>query len=169
VIPVLVALGSFLTTLVGGFAALRFRDYQHLILGLAAGLMLGVVGFDLVPEVLSQQPGELFGVPLAMLAAVLGFLTLHIVERSLAIHRGHEDEYSGRVHHPGVGIFAASALVGHSVMDGFAIGAAQVSAVVPVCYLATPCQPANSSNSSRGLPRSSVRSRLGLLLPSWSA
>jgi hypothetical protein len=47
-IPVLVAFGSFLTTLAGGFAALRFHDQQHLILGLAAGLMLGVVGFDLV-------------------------------------------------------------------------------------------------------------------------
>jgi cyanate permease len=55
-IPVLVAFGSFLTTLAGGFAALRFHDQQHLILGLAAGLMLGVVGFDLVPEALTQQP-----------------------------------------------------------------------------------------------------------------
>jgi zinc and cadmium transporter len=65
VVPVLVALGAFVTTLAGGFAALRFRDYQHLILGLTAGLMLGVVAFDLVPEALSQQPGELFGVRLA--------------------------------------------------------------------------------------------------------
>jgi ZIP family zinc transporter len=86
-VPVLVALGSFVTTLAGGFAALRFRDYRHLILGLAAGLMLGVVAFDLVPEALSQQPGELFGVQLALLAAVVGFLTLHVVERSVAIHR----------------------------------------------------------------------------------
>ena len=75
-IPVLVAFGAFVATLVGGFAALRFRDQQHLVLGLAAGLMLGVVGFDLVPEALSQQPGELFGVPLAMLAAVLDFLSV---------------------------------------------------------------------------------------------
>jgi zinc transporter ZupT len=123
-VPVLVALGSFVTTLAGGFAALRFRDYRHLILGLAAGLMLGVVAFDLVPEALSQQPGELFGVQLALLAAVVGFLTLHVVERSVAIHRAHEAEYAGHLHAPGVGLFAGSALVGHSVMDGFAIGAA---------------------------------------------
>ena len=126
-IPVLVAFGSFVTTLVGGFAALRFHDQQHLILGLAAGLMLGVVGFDLVPEALTQQPGQLFGVPLAMLAVVLGFLTLHVVERSMAIHRGHEGEqgeYAAHLHAPGLGIFAASALVGHSLLDGVAIGAA---------------------------------------------
>jgi zinc and cadmium transporter len=75
-----------------------------------------------------------------MLAAVLGFLTLHIVERSVAIHRGHEGEYAGHVHAPGVGIFAASALVGHSVMDGFAIGAAfqagsTVGAVVAIAVI----------------------------------
>jgi zinc and cadmium transporter len=145
VIPILVAFGSFVTTLVGGFAALRFHDQQHLILGLSAGLMLGVVGFDLVPEALSLQPGELFGVPLAMLAAVLGFLTLHVVERSVAIHRGHEGEigeYAGHVHvhAPGLGIVAASALVGHSLMDGLAIGAGfqaggTVGAVVAIAVL----------------------------------
>jgi zinc and cadmium transporter len=139
-IPVLVAFGSFLTTLAGGFAALRFHDQQHLILGLAAGLMLGVVGFDLVPEALAQQPGQLFGVPLAMLAAVLGFLSLHIVERSVAIHRGHEGEYAGHLHAPGLGIVAASALVGHSLLDGVAIGAgfqagSSVGAVVAIAVL----------------------------------
>jgi zinc and cadmium transporter len=139
-IPVLVAFGSFLTTLAGGFAALRFKDHQHLILGLAAGLMLGVVSFDLVPEALAQQPGQLFGVPLAMLAAVLGFLSLHVVERSVAIHRGHEGEYAGHRHAPGLGIFAASALVGHSLLDGVAIGAgfqagSTVGAVVAIAVL----------------------------------
>src|SRR4029450_11894106 len=98
VVPVLVALGSFVTTLVGGFAALRFRDYQHLILGLAPGLMPGVGAFALVPEAPSQEPGELFGVQLALLAAVVGFLTLHVVERSVAIHRAHEGEYAGHLH-----------------------------------------------------------------------
>src|SRR5512132_2135301 len=38
----------------------------------------------------------------------------------------------------------------------------QVSVVVPVCSLATPSSPANSASSSRGLPRGSVMSRLGL-------
>ena len=142
-IPILVAFGSFVTTLVGGFAALRFHDQQHLILGLSAGLMLGVVGFDLVPEALTQQPGQLFGVPLAMLDAVLGFLTLHVVERSVAIHRGHEGErgeYAGHVHAPGLGMFAGSALVAHSLMDGLAIGAGfqaggTVGAVVAIAVL----------------------------------
>ena len=138
---VLIALGSFVTTLTGGLAALRVRDYRHLVLGLAAGLMLGVVGFDLVPEALKQQPGVLFGVPEPLLTFVLGFLVLHVIERSVGIHRGHEGEYGQHEHAPAVGLLAGSGLVGHSVMDGFAIGAAfqagrTVGTVVAVAVIA---------------------------------
>ena len=69
--PVLVAFGSFVTTLLGGVAALRIGDRRHLVLGLAAGLMLGVVLFDLLPEALGEQPEHLFGVPVVMLAACI--------------------------------------------------------------------------------------------------
>jgi zinc and cadmium transporter len=140
-VPVLLALGSCCTTLLGGLTALRLRDYRHLVLGLAAGLMLGVAGFDLLPEALGQNPTELFNVPSALLAFVLGFLVLHVIERSVAIHRGHEGEYADHRHQQGVGILAALGLVGHSVMDGFAIGAAfqagsTVGAVVAVAVIA---------------------------------
>src|SRR2546421_10982910 len=87
--PVLVALGSLATTLLGGLAALRIGDRRHLVLGLAAGLMLGVVLFDLLPEALGEQPASLFGVPAVLLAAMAGFLTLHVIERSAPVHRGH--------------------------------------------------------------------------------
>lgn len=122
--PVLVALGAFATTLLGGWAALRVRDYQHLVLGLAAGLMLGVVGFDLLPEALSQEPAVWFHVQAPLITLVAGFLVLHLIERWMGVHRGHEDEWAAHQHRPGVGLLAGSALVGHSVMDGFAIGAA---------------------------------------------
>ncbi|GAA1991883.1 ZIP family metal transporter [Kitasatospora viridis] len=132
---VLVAIGAFLTTLIGGLVAQRTGDRRHLVLGLAAGLMLGVVAFDLLPEALAQTPDELFGVPEPLLTFAAGFLLIHCVERSVAIHRAHEGEYASHTHahghaHPhhgraeGVGLLAGGALVGHSVMDGFAIGAA---------------------------------------------
>src|SRR5690348_1920060 len=138
--PVLVAFGSFVTTLLGGVAAVRIGDRRHLVLGLAAGLMLGVVLFDLLPEALGEQPEHLFGVPVVMLAAMAGFLALHVIERSAPVHRGHEAEYAGHQHHPGVGMLAASGLVGHSLMDGFAIGAAfqagtTVAAVVAIAVI----------------------------------
>ncbi|RKT17852.1 ZIP family zinc transporter [Streptomyces sp. 1114.5] len=132
---VLVAAGAFLMTLIGGFVAQRTGDRRHLVLGFAAGLMLGVVAFDLLPEAIQQAPGEVHGVPQALLMFAAGFLTIHVVERAVAIHRGHEGEYAEHTHghhhghgrtagHQGVGMTAALALVGHSVMDGFAIGAA---------------------------------------------
>ncbi|MBD0689990.1 ZIP family metal transporter [Streptomyces sp. CBMA123] len=132
---VLVAAGAFLMTLIGGFVAQRTGDRRHLVLGFAAGLMLGVVAFDLLPEAIHQAPGEVHGVPQALLMFAGGFLAIHVIERAVAIHRGHEGEYAEHTHghqhghahgsgRQGVGLTAALALVGHSVMDGFAIGAA---------------------------------------------
>ncbi|WP_328746115.1 ZIP family metal transporter [Streptomyces sp. NBC_00285] len=124
---VFVALGAFLMTLAGGWTAQRVTDRRHLVLGLAGGLMLGVVGLDLLPEALHAAGGEVFGVPAALLLFVAGFLLAHLVERLLAArqaaHGGEErEEHGGRV--PEVGLTAAGAMVGHSVMDGVAIGAA---------------------------------------------
>ena len=148
----LVAAGAFLMTLVGGGVAHRIGDRRHLVLGLAAGLMLGVVGFDLLPEALHVQHGTVFGVPSALLMFVAGFLAVHVVERSVAVHRAHEDEYAahrhahGQAHRhgrdsPQLGVAAAGALIGHSVLDGFAIGAAfqagsGVGTVVAVAVIA---------------------------------
>jgi zinc transporter ZupT len=145
---VLVAAGAFLMTLIGGGVAHRMGDRRHLVLGLAAGLMLGVVGFDLLPEALHAQPRDLFGVPAALLMFVAGFLGIHVVERAVAVHRAHEGEYAAHSHghrhsrdSEGLGLAAAGALVGHSVMDGFAIGAAfqagsTVGTVVAIAVIA---------------------------------
>ncbi|QES40878.1 MULTISPECIES: ZIP family metal transporter [Streptomyces] len=122
---VFVALGAFLMTLVGGWTAQRVTDRRHLVLGLAGGLMLGVVGLDLLPEALDAAGQPVFGVPAALLLFVAGFLVAHLVERLLAGRRaahGADEHEGGRV--PEVGLTAAAAMVGHSVMDGVAIGAA---------------------------------------------
>lgn len=121
---ILVALGAFLSTLLGGVVALRIRDARHLVLGLAAGVMLGVVGFDLLPEALEQAGQPVFGVPAGMLAAVGGFLSIHVVERAMALHRGSEGHFGSHAHgmEP-VGLTAAAALVIHSMLDGVGIGA----------------------------------------------
>lgn len=84
---VFVALGAFLMTLAGGWTAQRVTDRRHLVLGLAGGLMLGVVGLDLLPEALEAAGDEVFGVPAALLLFVAGFLLAHLVERLLAARR----------------------------------------------------------------------------------
>lgn len=127
---VFVALGAFLMTLFGGWTAQRVTDRRHLVLGLAGGLMLGVVGLDLLPEAVAAAGDDIFGVPQALLLFVGGFLVAHLVERLLAgrqaSHGADENEEpavaGGRV--PQVGLTAAAAMVGHSLMDGIALGAA---------------------------------------------
>jgi ZIP family zinc transporter len=120
---VFVALGAFLMTLAGGWTAQRVTDRRHLVLGLAGGLMLGVVGLDLLPEALEAAGREVFGVPEALLLFVAGFLLAHLGERLLAARRAaHGADEHART--PEVGLTAAAAMVGHSAMDGVAIGAA---------------------------------------------
>ncbi|KOV69728.1 ZIP family metal transporter [Streptomyces sp. MMG1121] len=121
---VFVALGAFLMTLAGGWTAQRVTDRRHLVLGLAGGLMLGVVGLDLLPEALHAADRVIFGVPAALLLFVAGFLLAHLVERTLAARQAAHggDEHNHRA--PEVGLTAAAAMVGHSAMDGVAIGAA---------------------------------------------
>ncbi|QNP62678.1 ZIP family metal transporter [Streptomyces genisteinicus] len=120
---VFVALGAFLMTLFGGWMAHRVTDRRHLVLGLAGGLMLGVVGLELLPEALESAGHEVFGVPQALLLFVGGFLGAHLVERLLAVRRAaHGAEPGARV--PQVGLTAAAAMVAHSLMDGIALGVA---------------------------------------------
>jgi zinc transporter ZupT len=122
-VAVLLALATVGSTALGGLVALRFRDRLHLVLGFTAGVILGVVAFDVLPEIveLSGTTGTDFGVP--MIALVVGFLAFHVVEKSILMHETHEAEY-GAHSHPVVGVASALALAGHSLADGIAIGLA---------------------------------------------
>jgi ZIP family zinc transporter len=121
----LMAFSTFFSTSAGGLVALRSKDRLHLVLGFSAGVILGVVAFDVLPEIsrLSQQTAVPFEV--AMVALVAGFLGFHIIEKAVLMHAGHEGEYGEHSHgHPSVGVVSALALAGHSLTDGIAIGLA---------------------------------------------
>jgi ZIP family zinc transporter len=123
--PVVFALLAVLFTALGGAVALRSRDRLHLVLGFAAGVMLGLVAFDLLPELFELSDQQVLGVPAVMVAFAAGFLLLHFVERSVAMHGAHEGEYGAHHHHdPDVGLASALALAAHSFLDGVGIGLA---------------------------------------------
>jgi zinc transporter, ZIP family len=123
--PVLVALLTVVSTALGGVVALRSSDRLHLVLGFAAGVMLGLVAFDLLPELFDLSTVHILGVPAPMVAFAAGFLLLHVVERSVAMHGAHESEYETHHHHnPQVGLASALALSAHSFLDGVGIGLA---------------------------------------------
>jgi len=126
------SLVSFLSTCAGGLFALRFRDRLHLILGFTAGVLLGVVSFDLLPEVFALVREHGLDPARPMVALVVGFLLFHAVEKLVLIHHAQEQSYADH-HHTQVGLLSASALVGHSFMDGVGIGLGfQVSTMVGV-------------------------------------
>jgi zinc transporter ZupT len=129
---VLLSLATFVSTLGGGLFALRFRDRLHFVLSFTAGVLLGVVAFDILPEVFELGHQENVDPTGAMIALVGGFLLFHSLEKFVLIHHGHEGDYAEH-HHPHVGMLSAMALIGHSFMDGVGIGLAfQVSQAVGI-------------------------------------
>ena len=138
--PVLLSLVAFVSTALGGFFAIRFKNRLHLIMGFTAGVLLGVVSFDILPEIISEVK-ESGADPLgAMIALVVGFLVFHIFEKLILIHHAHEADYADHKH-PQVGMLSALALAGHSFMDGVGIGlgfqvSAKVGALVAVAVIA---------------------------------
>jgi ZIP family zinc transporter len=126
----LLSFATFVSTFAGGLFALRFRDRLHLILSFTAGVLLGVVSFDLLPEIFSTALAQHIDPMGAMIALVAGFLFFHALEKFVLLHHAHEAAYADH-HHPQVGMYSALALAGHSFMDGVGIGLAfQVSATV---------------------------------------
>ena len=125
---------AFLTvgfTALGGMLALKSRDTMHLLLGLSGGLLLGLVAFDLLPEVMTLSTVTVGGIPMAMVYFVSGFLLLHIIERFSGAHEPAESDYAhDHEHSHGLtaGAIGAGAMVVHVFLDGIAIGLAfQVS------------------------------------------
>lgn len=120
-IPVLIAATTFLSTLGGGLFALKHKDRLHRILGYTAGVLLGVVAFDLLPEIFDLVNRLGISALWPMIALVVGFLGFHIVEKSILLHHSQERDY-GTHKHPQVGVASAMALIGHSFLDGIGIG-----------------------------------------------
>lgn len=118
---VLVSFLAFISTLLGGLFALKFKDRLHRILGFTAGVLLGVVAFDILPEIFKTMQTLNMDATWPMLALVFGFLLFHVLEKSILLHHEQESEY-GKHHHPQVGMASALALSGHSFLDGVGIG-----------------------------------------------
>ena len=113
-------------TSAGGFLAIRSRDRLHLVLGLSAGLLLGLVAFDLLPEVFELNTQTFGNVRVVAIAFVLGFLALHFAEQLFGSHEpaesdyGHDHEHSLNI----AGTLGAVAMAGHVFLDGLALGLA---------------------------------------------
>ena len=125
-IAIVLAAITAISTFAGGALALKAKDRLHLVLGLSAGLLLGLVAFDLLPEVFELGNQEFLHAPVVSIALIGGFLLLHFYERIFGSHEPAESDY-GHDHkhsHNFAGTFGAIAMGGHVFLDGLALGVA---------------------------------------------
>ena len=124
-LAILFAAITVLATTFGGYVALKSSDRFHLVLGLSAGLLLGLVGFDLLPEVFSMNTSDIGGIRTVSLAILVGFLSLHIIEGIFGGHEPAESDYGhDHEHHNIAGSLGALAMGGHVFLDGVGLGVA---------------------------------------------
>ena len=113
-------------TTLGGLTALRARDRFHLVLGLSAGLLLGLVAFDLFPEFSKNNSLTLGSIPAVYVAFVIGFLLLHFSEQFAGSHEPADSDFEHDHSHYGniAGSLGALAMAVHVFLDGIALGVA---------------------------------------------
>lgn len=133
------ALLAFVMTLAGGAFALRYQRYLHAIMAFSAGLLVGVVFLDLVPEIVDTAHAAAIDIRSLMLTLLAGFLAIFLLEKLTIIHS--EKSHDAPGHHHNVGLAGAVGLSFHSFLDGVAIGVGfqagtEVGLVVLVAVLA---------------------------------
>ena len=114
---------AMISTLVGGAIAITARKRVHLLLGLGAGVLLGAVFFDLLPESLALAERQGWNPRVVPAIMVLGFVAFYLTERLLVLHACPEGPCENEAHR-NVGRLSALGLILHSGLDGAAIGAA---------------------------------------------
>src|SRR5260370_17212344 len=90
-------------------------------MGIGAGVRLGAVFFDLLPESLSVAAAQGWSFQFVLGIVVVGFLIFYLVERLLILHACPEGDCTNEVHQH-VGSLGSIGLIVHSALDGAAIG-----------------------------------------------
>jgi zinc and cadmium transporter len=114
-----------LATILGIIAMSKKQQWaltnSHYINSFAAGLILGLVFFHLLPEAIELSE-------ISFIATFFGFFVFFTLENFIVIHSGSEihfcyDEESDSIHtSPRLGLMAFSGLALHSFIDGIIIG-----------------------------------------------
>jgi ZIP family zinc transporter len=114
------ALLAFAMTLAGGAFAFRYQRYLHAIMAFSAGLLIGVVFLDLIPEIIDIAEAAALPTRTLMLTLIGGFMGIFLLEKLTIIHS--EKAHDSPGHHHNVGLAGALGLSFHSFLDGLAIG-----------------------------------------------
>jgi zinc transporter, ZIP family len=109
------------STMFGGLLALRLTHRASSLLAITAGVLLGVVFFDVLPEAYTNTFNTGLNVYFLMLALLAGYITFSALESLVNVHA---TTYTGsaEARAPLLGVLSASGLVVHSFTDGLGIG-----------------------------------------------
>jgi zinc transporter, ZIP family len=110
-----------LSTLIGGWLALRARKHIHLLLGFGAGVLLGATFFDLLPEAIEAAGSRGWTSRGVLALTVAGFLIFYLGQRFLSLQACPQGDCEADRH---VGRMSALGLIAHSTIDGASIAAA---------------------------------------------
>ena len=148
----LAAVLPFMSTLLGGWAVFRLRHRLHVVMAVAAGILVATALVDLIPESITliggADPAAATG-----LAAIVGFLVYAAVDAFIHqasyehSHDPQQDPHEPHEHatrltaaQSTLGWLAPAGLIVHSTLDGVAIGlgyeaGAQVGLLVTMAVL----------------------------------
>jgi zinc transporter ZupT len=124
---VILAIATFVSTIIGGAAIIKFRRYLPYFFAFAAGSLIAVSFLDLLPESITVAESINFPLRYVMLAVVFSFFLYSLLERFFLTHHLENEDGHGHI----MGPIGAGSLVIHSFLDGAAIGSAfQVNASI---------------------------------------
>ncbi|MEI8061375.1 MAG: ZIP family metal transporter [Candidatus Berkelbacteria bacterium] len=119
---ILFAILAFLSTIIGGYFAFKFKNRLHFVMAFAAGVLVALAFFEVFPEVITLATANHLELYKPMIAVLVGFLSFYILEKFMIVHACTEDGCDNQ-HHESVGLLGGIGITLHSLIDGLAMGA----------------------------------------------
>jgi ZIP family zinc transporter len=120
--PFILGLIAFSATLSGGFVAIKYRSQHGAFSALAAGVLIAISFFHLLPEALDLAAELEIPVLNVMYFVAAGFVFLLILERYFSIVRVLEGQTYKNVRRQWGGWLGAGEISAHAFIEGLAIG-----------------------------------------------
>jgi zinc transporter ZupT len=120
--PFLFGIITFFSTMAGGLLAIKYHRQHGAIMALAAGVLIAVSLFDLLPESLKLATQIELEQKFVLYSVAAGFVFLLVVERYFSVKRLLVEGKHQNVPTVRGGWFAASEISVHSFIEGMAIG-----------------------------------------------
>ena len=113
---------AFLATIFGGYFAFKFKNRLHFVMAFAAGVLISLAFFEILPEVFELSGQNNIQSLSTMVVVVIGFLSFYLLEKFMVVHSCTEKDCEND-HHENIGFFGGVGLTLHSLIDGLAMGA----------------------------------------------